>query len=88
VLQQWPVPPGTLTIGTGDSRQCYVHPEIIAAYMDGTTTHAVRALVEQEMARGLSELPPEEAAVMALLQQRLKCTEKHVASGHSHAQKC
>jgi hypothetical protein len=56
--------------------------------MDGTTTHAVRALVEQEMARGLSELPPEEAAVMALLQQRLKCTEKHVASGHSHAQKC
>ena len=53
-------------------RKCYVHPEIIAAYMDGITTHAVRELVEQEMAQGLSELPPEEAAVMALLQQRLK----------------
>lgn len=53
-------------------RKCYVHPEIIAAYMDGTTTHAMRELLEQEMAQRLSDLAPEEAAVMALLQQRLK----------------
>lgn len=61
-------------------RKCYVHPEIIAAYMDGTTTHTVRERVEQEIAQGLSELPPEEAAVMALLQQRLKRTEVQAAS--------
>jgi DNA topoisomerase I len=61
-------------------RKCYVHPEIIAAYMDGTTTHAVRELVEQEMEQGLSELPPEEAAVMALLQQRLKRDDDQTAT--------
>ncbi len=60
-------------------RKCYVHPEIIAAYMDGMTTHAVRELVEQEMAQGLSDLSSEEAAVMALLQQRLKRTEEQAA---------
>ncbi len=61
-------------------RKCYVHPEIIAAYMDGTTTHAVREMVEQEMAQGLSELPPEEAAVMALFQQRLKRADDEPAT--------
>jgi DNA topoisomerase I len=61
-------------------RKCYVHPEIIAAYLDGTTTHAVRELVEQEMAQGLSDLPPEEAAVLALLQQRLKRADDEAAT--------
>ena len=61
-------------------RKCYVHPEIIAAYMDGTTTHAVRELVEQEMAQGLSDLSPEEAAVLALLQQRLKRADDAAAT--------
>jgi DNA topoisomerase-1 len=61
-------------------RKCYVHPEIIDAYMEGTTTHAVRELVEQEMAQGLSDLSPEEAAVMALLQQRLKRHEVQTAT--------
>ena len=61
-------------------RKCYVHPEIIAAYMDGTTTHAVRELVEQEMAQGLSDLSPEEAAVLALLQQRLRRADDAAAT--------
>jgi DNA topoisomerase I len=61
-------------------RQCYVHPEIIDAYMEGTTTHAVRELVEQEIVQGLSDLSPEEAAVMTLLQQRLKRNEAQPAS--------
>lgn len=61
-------------------RKCYVHPEIIAAYMDGATTHAVREVVEREMAQGLSDLPPEEAAVMVLLRQRLKRAEDQVLS--------
>jgi DNA topoisomerase-1 len=61
-------------------RKCYVHPEIIAAYMEGTTIHTVRELVRQEMAQDLGGLPPEEAAVMALLQQRLKQEEERAAS--------
>jgi DNA topoisomerase-1 len=52
-------------------RKCYVHPEIIDAYLAGSTVHTVRERVEQEMEESLSGLKPEEAAVMAFLQQRL-----------------
>lgn len=61
-------------------RRCYVHPEIIAAYMDGATIHTVRERVEQEIVQGLSELPSEEAAVMALLRERLNREEQRAAS--------
>ncbi|HEX6506082.1 MAG TPA: DNA topoisomerase IB [Chloroflexota bacterium] len=57
-------------------RKCYVHPEIIAAYMEGITIRTVRERAEQEMAQGPHELSPDEAAVMALLQQRLKRDEE------------
>ncbi|HEX6547900.1 MAG TPA: DNA topoisomerase IB [Candidatus Dormibacteraeota bacterium] len=49
-------------------RKCYVHPTLLDAYLDG-------GLVEQLEARGQSSLrglPSEEAAVLALIQQRLK----------------
>jgi len=52
-------------------RQCYIHPEVITAYLSGQTVHTVRGLLEQEIAESLADLRPEEAAVMALLQQRL-----------------
>jgi DNA topoisomerase I len=52
-------------------RKCYVHPEVINAYMAGTTIRAVREMVEQEMTENLHRLDPEEAAVMALLRERL-----------------
>ncbi len=52
-------------------RKCYIHPEVITAYLSGQTVHTVRGLLEQEMAESLADLQPEEAAVMALLQQRL-----------------
>jgi DNA topoisomerase-1 len=53
-------------------RKCYVHPAVIDAYMDGAMLEGLRARAEQELAEDLHELPPEEAAVMALLQQRLQ----------------
>jgi DNA topoisomerase-1 len=56
-------------------RKCYVHPEIIDAYMDGGMSHTVREMVQQEISQGLEELRPEEAAVMMLLQERLKRNE-------------
>ncbi|MEO7578939.1 MAG: DNA topoisomerase IB [Massilia sp.] len=53
-------------------RKCYVHPAVIDAYMDGAILEGLRARAEQEMSDELHELPPEEAAVLALLQHRLQ----------------
>ncbi len=52
-------------------RKCYVHPEIINAYLDGSMLETLKQIAEQEMAESLADLEPEEAAVLALLQQRL-----------------
>jgi DNA topoisomerase-1 len=52
-------------------RKCYVHPAVIEAYMDGTMLETLKQRTEQELAGDLFDLPPEEAAVLALLQQRL-----------------
>jgi DNA topoisomerase I len=57
-------------------RKCYIHPEVIEAYMAGTTIRTVREMVEQEMSERLHELDAEEAAVMALLRERLAQDEK------------
>jgi DNA topoisomerase-1 len=53
-------------------RKCYVHPEVIEAYLDGSMLRTLRQRAEQEISAGLTDLRPEEAAVVALLQQRLK----------------
>jgi DNA topoisomerase-1 len=52
-------------------RKCYVHPAIIDSYLDGTMAGTLKQLTEQELEESLQELPSEEAAVLALLQQRL-----------------
>jgi DNA topoisomerase-1 len=52
-------------------RKCYVHPAVVDAYMDGLLVETVKARAERELAETLDELSPEEAAVLALLQQRL-----------------
>jgi len=51
-------------------RACYVHPEVLEAYLDGTM---VEALSEQArgVGRGAHALRPEEAAVLGMLQARL-----------------
>lgn len=52
-------------------RKCYVHPAVIDSYLDGTMLQALKQRTKQEMVSSLHDLKPEEAAVMALLQQRL-----------------
>jgi DNA topoisomerase-1 len=52
-------------------RKCYVHPAVIESYLDGTILEALRVRTEQELVSELHALSPEEAAVVALLQQRL-----------------
>jgi DNA topoisomerase-1 len=53
-------------------RKCYVHPAIVDSYMDGSMLEVLQRRAEEEMRSSLRRLPPEEAAVLALLQQRLK----------------
>jgi len=52
-------------------RKCYVHPAVLEAYMDGAELAALRVRAEEELKEDLHALQPEEAAVLALLQERL-----------------
>lgn len=52
-------------------RKCYVHPAILDSYLDGTMLRVLQQRAEREM-KHVSRLPPEEAAVLGLLQQSLK----------------
>jgi len=53
-------------------RKCYVHPAVIDAYMDGAMLDALREEARQELADDIQALSPEEAAVLAFLQERLQ----------------
>jgi DNA topoisomerase-1 len=55
-------------------RKCYIHPAIIDAYMDRSLLKTLPRRAEGEFRKGLSALKPEEAAVLALLQERMKRT--------------
>lgn len=52
-------------------RKCYIHPEVIGAYLDGTLLETVKQRARTELEQSLRKLPPEEAAVLALLHRRL-----------------
>ncbi|SFD21633.1 DNA topoisomerase IB [Massilia yuzhufengensis] len=52
-------------------RKCYVHPAVLDAYLDGTVLEVMRERTEQQLLEDLHSLQPEEAAVLAMLQQRL-----------------
>jgi DNA topoisomerase-1 len=51
-------------------RKCYIHPAVIDAYLDGSLLETLAGRMEGEM-RNKRRLPPEESAVLALLQGRL-----------------
>ncbi len=57
-------------------RKCYVHPEILTTYVEGSLLLEVKERVEAELREDLPGLKPEEAAVLTLLQQRLSTTLK------------
>lgn len=52
-------------------RKCYVHPAVLEAYLDGSVLEALRTTSEEALVKDLHALRPEEAAVLAMLQQRL-----------------
>jgi DNA topoisomerase-1 len=51
-------------------RACYIHPDVVESYLDGTLIDAL-ATRARGAGRGLHALRPEEAAVLGLLQARL-----------------
>src|SRR5260370_26980902 len=53
-------------------RKCYVHPEVLNSYLDGSLVLEIKSQVESELRDELTGLQPEEAAVLALLRARLK----------------
>ena len=53
------------------SRKSYIHPAVLDAYLDGSMLETMRQLAGQELTDSLGDLRPEEAAMMALLQNRL-----------------
>ncbi|MGZ5199063.1 MAG: DNA topoisomerase IB [Telluria sp.] len=52
-------------------RKCYVHPAVLDAYLEGATLQVLRDRAQEELSEDLPSLQPEEAAVLAMLQERL-----------------
>ncbi len=57
-------------------RKCYIHPDVINAYMDGTLAGLLRQRVSRELARACRDLPRDEASVLACLQARLRAANR------------
>ena len=57
---------------TAVCRKCYVHPEVVHAYLDGTLAAILNKKAGRELRSNLRYLSPEEAAVLALLQRGLE----------------
>jgi DNA topoisomerase-1 len=51
-------------------RKCYIHPEVVNAYVEGTLLEEIAAELDDELA-DIGEMKPEEAAVLALLRRRI-----------------
>jgi DNA topoisomerase-1 len=52
-------------------RKCYIHPEVMNAYVAGSLLEDIKAEIESELRDDLAGLEPEEAAVLAMLRKRL-----------------
>jgi DNA topoisomerase-1 len=57
-------------------RKCYVHPAIFESYLDGQTVSALRQRADERLARSLSQLRPDEAAVLMFLRERLSAAAR------------
>lgn len=53
-------------------RKCYVHPAVLEAYLDRSLVKTLKSRTEKALRESLTSLSGEEAAVLALLQQRME----------------
>ena len=69
-------------------RKCYIHPDVVSAYLDGMLIrHTARHLPKSSRRRHNGSLEPEEAAVLALLRSRLKAAGPALTSGAARLRK-
>jgi DNA topoisomerase-1 len=61
-------------------RKCYIHPAVIDAYLQQSVIDTLGERVNDATAESLTRLRPEEAAVMAILEQQLKVESKKQAA--------
>jgi DNA topoisomerase-1 len=52
-------------------RKCYIHPEVLNAYIEGGLALEVKGEAQRQLRENMGQLKPEEAAVLALLEARL-----------------
>jgi DNA topoisomerase-1 len=52
-------------------RKCYIHPDVINTYLDGNLALDIKAEAESELREDVAGLEPQEAAVLAMLRERL-----------------
>jgi len=52
-------------------RKCYIHPEIVSAYLDGALLLEVQRDIDSQLRDTLETLRPEEAAVLSFLRSRV-----------------
>ncbi|HET6745156.1 MAG TPA: DNA topoisomerase IB [Candidatus Limnocylindria bacterium] len=62
------------------SRKSYVHPSVIDAYLDGDVVRGAREAADEALSEHLTDLTSREAAVLALLRQRLRKEERKAAT--------
>jgi DNA topoisomerase-1 len=55
-------------------RKCYVHPELISSYLEGSLLLEIKSVAESELRGKIAGLTAEEAAVLASLRARLERT--------------
>jgi DNA topoisomerase-1 len=64
---------------TAVCRKCYIHPEVVKAYFDGTLAASLNRKVGLELRSNMRDLSPEEAAVLALLHRGLEQDTRRAA---------
>ena len=52
-------------------RKCYVHPQVVTSYLDGSLLQDIKSEVEQTLSEDSEHLRPEEAALLGLLSRRI-----------------
>ena len=60
--------------------KCYVHPQVVTAYMDGDLLVGLKRKVEEKLCVDADKLKPEEAALLGLLSHRI---EKDLKAGRT-----
>jgi len=57
-------------------RKCYVHPQVLDSYLEGTLAETLMQRAKETVSKSLRGLTAEEAAVLGLLRQRLTLEKK------------